>query len=254
MDFPRLTPGQPIRTNPIVRDSSVANAVLAATAAHVNSELGRGGATIQGQPLGGNRILIQNQTDEDLKRGQVLQYSDYLLSFDGDYEEGNYDLHRPIFQGIEAEPPYGKLAVLVNPMKAGDIDVAYIDGVCPLMVDGSEATDPQDQRFAIHNGGFTPVLCECGTFELLQRQTPGTSDLQTLLWARFMHTGFVGRSTEQITSSGHVNLWGRNAMGTLVNTGIERLVYNNAGSVAALKWVQLKWVCRELFVDVEDCS
>lgn len=250
MDFPTLSPGQPLRANPLIRDSRTINAVLRSTAAHINGELGRGGGAIHGEPLGAFRVLLQNNAATDRRRGDVLKYDGTLLL--------KTDIHRHIFSGAEVDDSLHDIFILQNPLKVGDVGPAFVWGACPAIV---EVID-EDHGFAIPISGQASLISAvCGPFQILQ-DPDGAGD--QLLWVRFINTGYHAKTTSTITAAsgtgprtlgfGTAELYGK-VGNDIVTSSLERTVYNSMGSAVAVdKFIQLKVIGGLLYVDVEDCT
>lgn len=121
-------------------------------------------------------VLVKNTTANDVNRGGVLGVSGAVFS-----PTDNADLFasRPILTGTSpnVSTHQGKFAVLAEPIKAGKLGYAYVDGVFPCKVDVTDT----DHSFADVKSNDTSSLQSRahGPIRLLYKET-GTGVKQAI--------------------------------------------------------------------------
>lgn len=172
MSWRKVSPGQKLRQAPIFRAGYINDAIDVVSAYKDGRLSGPSRATPTVQSPG--VVYVRNLVGSNLVAGQVVQLGAHLLA------EVTQD--HPWFEGnLIDDPAAGRLAILTQPLPAGEIGPAQVAGICPAAVALLDA----EHTHATPVAGFTLLKSsEIGPLELLM--VPDESGLY-LLWVKIDH-------------------------------------------------------------------
>lgn len=172
----KVTPGTPLGQLPTIRASFINDLVDLLAWAKQNGFGGRPGPSKEfGLPLG--PVKIRNLVGGDCAQGEVVQLGDELLD--------DKDKRYPWFEGNAVSSPADlKWAILLEPIKLGEIGMALVSGYCLASVEVSDATHthaaPAVGESALASGASGPIEILSPVEALEDAETPETR----LLWCR----------------------------------------------------------------------
>lgn len=174
-----------------------------------------GGAARGGAPsfTDGTKIRLKNSSGADRRRGEILQVGDYLL--------GQADRKLLYFDSDEHDGTDAPFAVLLEPIRDGQIGLAQIAGVCPALVNVTHASQgyarPAASNDVLQGGAL-------GQVRILHKPS-GTGEKECLVLLGDGRFEALGESDEAIAgsgaSAGTVNILD----GALADTGIDEECY-----------------------------
>jgi hypothetical protein len=122
---PRAVPGQPLRLS-----ASGHNQLLALVDAWTKGELGRGGRAPQ--PPRAGTVLVRNDTGADRDLFEIVALSEPIFGPDDNLSEFQF---RFAFKGVVPDlDHFGCFAVLQEPVAAGKIGRAMVEGLTPVQI------------------------------------------------------------------------------------------------------------------------
>jgi hypothetical protein len=172
MSWDKVTSGQKLRQTPIHRAGFI-NDTIDVVNAYKEGRIGRP-AGVGDRDETGNRVYVRNLTGSDRALGQVLQLGNLLLT--------DVKREHPWFEGnLFAGTLSRRFAVLMRPLKAGEIGPAQIAGICPASVLVVHAAHTHAYPIA---GSAVLRSTPAGPVELLTAPSgPGVR----LLWVKLDH-------------------------------------------------------------------
>lgn len=148
----RVSPGQPIRSNPLVSDSATINDVLALVNRGKAGGFDGLGRLLPGSRLGSDFVMVKNASGAARDRGDVLQLGEYLLD--------DEDVRQPWFDGVQPAYPFNRCVILQQPAEVDQIVPAHASGVCVAKVNVDEITDTHARfmtNYTLKSGLAGPV-------------------------------------------------------------------------------------------------
>jgi hypothetical protein len=151
-----LTPFEPLRPgDPLPQSARAENARINAARAHQRAKMGVLGGTGQPRqiPSGCLIVLVQNKSDADRKRFDVLGIDESIIKpADNLFEFANRVALKAVTPVIATHK--SRFVVLIEPIAKDGFGRGYIDGVCPAVV---EMTDAGDQFADVKDNDATTL-------------------------------------------------------------------------------------------------